>query len=792
MRQQLFTLLAATALTAGCAFAAPGDRVTGIPESPFSIPRVSAIKGSPLPSISKAPSLAEATAEAVPCAVESMIWETGADYGEVKLTWSPVTKMTSGADVPANLTYTICELTLNGIEPVKEGITGTTTTLRVCEPTAQQGFVMYAVYAVVPASEGSSELISDGGAYTGMVPVGQPESMPWNESFLFDHILGQENMAGDGEWVPMDDSWVASQDGDGAYMLFMANQPGDMARIFTGRIHVDENVLNPTFSYWYYNMSQVDSYGQPVADTNSIQVLINDGSGFKKVGEATEPGKGNLDAWNRAAVSLEAYKGKDVQIAIQVVAISSSYIFLDNMEVKGSHPNDLTVSVFCNQTRVAPGDFLTINAAVDNFGANEASDYTVTFMADGANIGVMNGPKIAAGASGQVKWQYTVPNTVGETLELSAKVEIADDGDPSNDVAAPITIAVKLPNFPAVSNLNWNVENDGSALTLNWNEPSYDGISTKYTEDFEEFDSFATTDQGYKGNWIFVDRDGGGAGGMEGFDYPNVPKMSKQSWIVCDHTWEVCTRSEYTTHSGNQMLMGLYNANKVANDDWAISPALSGNQQTISFFARPYDEEFTPEIVDVMISSTDDDPANFTLLKTFRIEGDYRRIWTECEAVLPAGTKYFALRYRSTYQFILFIDDVTYEPAGAEDLELLGYNVYCNDKKLNDTPVVERKYEVKNPADEAEYAVTAVYAQGESRASSKVKPISSGVESVDAASVIVRTGAGVILVAGTDENASVYDLQGRMVYNGKPGVIDVASGAYIVRVAGKSWKVLVH
>jgi len=64
-----------------------------------------------------------------------------------------------------------------------------------------------------------------------------------------------------------------------------------------------------------------------------------------------------------------------------------------------------------------------------------------------------------------------------------------------------------------------------------------------------------------------------------------------------------------------------------------------------------------------------------------------------------------------------FIDNVTFYPAAGspQDLDLKGYHIYCDNSLLTPSPVKDLEY-VELPSGNNNYAVSAVYATGESRA----------------------------------------------------------------------------
>lgn len=372
-------------------------------------------------------------------------------------------------------------------------------------------------------------------------------------------------------------------------------------------------------------------------------------------------------------------------------------------------------------------------------------------------------------------------------LTVVAKVVLAGDEDLSNNETAPATVKVTYNNLPAVTDLAG--EDTGNGIRLTWSEPDYHNFAPTVTEDFENLDSFATMNTGNTGGWTFVDLDKGAVGGFQGIEIPNVPIQSEASWFVMDQSNANFNQS-FAGHSGTKSLAALFNYDGSQNDDWAISPELSGNAQTVSFYARAYSSQY-PETIEVLYSTTDKDPANFVSAKVISgitTDADYN--WTLYSVDLPAGAKYMAIRFISADTFMIMVDDVTYEPAGATaDLELKGYNIYRNGVKINNALVTETNYDVEIKVDDAYYTVTAVYANGESRPSNEVSPYT-GVENL-LSGMSVKGMKGQIAISGADAPVAVIDMAGRVIYRGSNEVIPAPAGAYIVTVGKKTFKVLV-
>ena len=118
-------------------------------------------------------------------------------------------------------------------------------------------------------------------------------------------------------------------------------------------------------------------------------------------------------------------------------------------------------------------------------------------------------------------------------------------------------------------------------------------------------------------------------------------------------------------------------------------------------------------------------------------------------------------------QYILYIDDIAYRRA-ADGLTFVGYNVYRDGEKLTDAPIAEPAYSETMPAGEHNYAVSVVYATGESILSP--------------ATFVSPTGIGTILMPErSSQPAPVYDLSGRRVTRAGKGIYIVGGKKVFVK-----------
>lgn len=226
----------------------------------------------------------------------------------------------------------------------------------------------------------------------------------------------------------------------------------------------------------------------------------------------------------------------------------------------------------------------------------------------------------------------------------------------------------------------------------------------------------------------------------------------------------------FAPHSGSQYLACPSVNWPEENDDWLITPRLDGRSQTVRFWSKA--ATFDSEWINVYVSSTDNHHDSFTKLNND--EQIYvNDSWREYEFDVPEGTKYFAVRCVRRSVF-LFIDDFTYNKwdESADARTLLGYNVYRDGQLVGYVSAPQTTFEdtTVSEGETHTYAVTAVYAEGESDYSDAVTVVASAISSVGAQSPAVK---------------EAYTLDGRRAAS-------LQRGVNIVRTTdGKTRKVLV-
>ena len=251
----------------------------------------------------------------------------------------------------------------------------------------------------------------------------------------------------------------------------------------------------------------------------------------------------------------------------------------------------------------------------------------------------------------------------------------------------------------------------------------------------------------------------------------------------------------FEANSGTQFL-ACFKANNAPgnhNNDWLVSPELSGEQQTIRIYAQSLAGVWQ-ETFEVLYSTTGNKVSDFVsdnVIDEFEAPQNYFGRFT---VTLPAGAKYFAIRCNSANGGIFMLDDISYE---GKPLTLKGYNVYCDGEFVGTAPASAQSYEHATTTLASglhTYHVTALYEEGES-ALSNAAPVAviNAIKSIGTQSIKVAGHDGFIEVAGAQgKPVSVYTLAGQLVYQGTASSISVQRGQYLVKVGGTVTSVLVR
>ena len=113
----------------------------------------------------------------------------------------------------------------------------------------------------------------------------------------------------------------------------------------------------------------------------------------------------------------------------------------------------------------------------------------------------------------------------------------------------------------------------------------------------------------------------------------------------------------FAPHSGEQSMMstGTTIDTGTPTNNWLITPELSGEEQTVSFWVNAPGDEVSrgeqnpnsgPETFDLYYSEDDTNPNSFIKINKDSYEAVYD--WKQYNIDLPEGAKYFAIVHTST------------------------------------------------------------------------------------------------------------------------------------------------
>lgn len=714
----------------------------------------------------------------------------GEDYGKVVVSWQPVTTDVNGHNIPAERIYYIVTRVVGNSQEIVYRGTDLTFTDRVCGPQDLQRFVYYGIQAAT-----GDDIMTEIGEYgtSALIPVGCPDSTPWIESFKsqsISHSLGSSAESG-AQWVIVGDSdvdGVKSLETDNGMAVMTSateNPAGESSTLSTGRISLSA-LTRPYLTFYYYGYQSA----------NTLELLIDDGSGFKTVKTIT---MSDTDAWARCEIDLSDYAGKDVIIGLRGTINDNPLIAVDRISIDNIYDNDLRAESISASSRVDPGEDFKISIAYRNYGLQKASNYKLSIFINDEMVNSVDGPELVPGAGVQVGLNANLSilgeriNNIHYTLDWNA------DEAPDDNKSEKAQVAVRIPYYPVVNDLTG--DSDETTATLAWSDPDLSAAPYSVTtEDVENMPAFSIglpdsdVENDNVGNWTMLDADGAVTYTISG-DYYFTNQGRPFAFIVFDSS-AIGLDWRLTPHSGKQMFVAMASIG-AENDDWLISPELSGDAQEITFWAWNADRYYGAENLEVLYSTTGKSPDDFvSLTNIYDVPGS----WTEYACNLPEGAKYFALRRTSNNTFIFCLDDIRFIAAGAEKMPLsvVGYNVYRNGDLITDEPLVANDYsDTMLPDGDNDYIVSVVYDLGESGASNKVTlRKQSGISSANTAKAAVYAeGMTIVVNGGEGKHLDIVSPSGIIVYSAEncndARVAVAAHGVYLVRLGVRVYKVVI-
>lgn len=716
------------------------------------------------------------------------------NLGELRLSWSPVEYDVNGLKFDAPCSYQLY-IYDEDYDSWHSYVGTSTDTVRTIQFSASTPTIPQFRVAACYDGKFSEEPIA-----IEPVPVGKP---------LTNIVETFANKSYDGVWLPYADessdvviftakdteNTVQSSDNGNGFLAFAGrNSTQSTANIQSALVSLEET-QSPVVTFDLFNLFPAVGMPSTAVDSNLVVVsarTLNDYEWKTIYSKTVAEVCGDREGWTKVMIDMSAYKDSVVQIKIgfDLRSENVSMSIIDHITVGDYADKDLAIDNVKAPSRVKTGDSFTLEARVVNAGVSTIDEYALQLYADGKLVDELPGDTLVMSERATHTFDVTMPLFATDSVVYTVKVIYALDENPDNNVADIVVNAVAS-TLPTVTNLT--ATQTSGTVTLSWTEPEYtdQGTLTEITEGFEDGIALDNT----YGDWTFIDVDQAPlmqTGGW--FDkYDN-----KGSFWIWDTDVMAVDFSLANNHTSKKFIFSMCRQDYGKVDDWAVSPQLGGEAQTIKFYAASIDGEYTDSL-EVLYSTVDTIAvADFSTLEDRPIKVPNK--WTLYSFDLPAGATYFALRDMATDGSGLFIDDVTFTPANFPlNLVLVGYNIYRNGVKLNPLPVQACTFadEASETTASSLYTVTAVYERHGESAGVNYEFIATGIENIaaDRHVTIAQQGGDIVIRNAEGLDITVAVPSGMTLYQGRATSqrtsVSVVPGVYIVRAGSVAAKIVV-
>ena len=642
--------------------------------------------------------------------------------GTATIEWdAPSVGLHGGYVEPEDIVYDIYMQGEYMTERIAEDVDGTSYEVEIPEGGMQQ----LLFYGVVSKSELGQ---SDPAAAPGFL-IGDPYGMPYTEGF----VLGALN----GLWIS---NQIEGYDAEAAIfngetLDYDNNLAGGVAvnapswaSLTSGKIYIADG-KNPTLVFSRMTLPETD---------NTLKVMIrkDGGKDIDTILTFNDKDSNEPQDWEIVKYDLSKYVDAEyiqVIFRFEINDMSYPYVLIDDVNIRDMERDDLSIS-FEAPKHATVGTPVSMDYTVFNVGDNDADAYTVNIYVDDKLVASQEVSEML-GSFRRTKGSFTYTPTFknSENSEVLAEIVYNKDNNESNNESpvASMSVVPTLYNTP----VDLTAEASDKDVELTWSAPATENT---VTESFEGYNTFAT--EGF-GEWKTADEDGSETATITGINYPHSGEpMAFMTFDFSALGIDLDVNPLYKGHSGSQVAFSMMSYSR--NDDWLISPELSGDEQTVTFFVRAL-SGYEGNEFEVHYSTIGNEVKDFTEA-IFSGETEYKNEeWMEVSVILPAGAKYFAIRNRGDYAGMFMVDDITYT---GKPLTLNGYNVYRDAELIGNTAADVTSFPVEATDGQHVYNVTAVYAEGESGFSNGVTVDASGVMEIGADSTI---------------DGNTYDLSGR-------------------------------
>lgn len=708
------------------------------------------------------------------------------DRNHVTVSWDAVgeTGENGGYVDPSAVTYYIFDAFGSYYDPALAETSETSYTFDYSDATGPD-FIAYQVTAGYKSNyslEGVSDIITYGPAL----------KMPFKESFanayyesvwVTDLNSSRSVMAGTVDDTSLqtnaDDpdaepQYLTSQDNDNGFFYFLPMEKDDLYGLMSLPVSI-EGAKNPILEFYAQGKGSV------------IDIMVGPSLPEMEVVTTIDFSQTPTDGWQPFAVELSDFAAdKVINFELRMRAIHNDEdhtwsLPIDNIRIRDLVENNLAIASMAAPITTKVGEKTSIVARIENLGTKQSTPCEAKFYRNGVYAATGQVPALEPNTAFVVTFAETA--TIFDPAIISYTVLISNEGDEDlSDNSGSVTTNVIYPAHPTVTDIVPTIAN--GTVMLTWEPVSIDGLTDPATveEDFESPDYIPLTIHNF-GGWTMYDLDGG--------DNYTFLKDEKNPYRTLPCAFQLFdpviagVPDDYlidcAPHSGNTMLVGW--STDGLNSNLLISPELSGEAQTVSFWAKSfsiaYGEEFS-----VYTSTTGKAVKDFTLFRDVEgefIDGCVPEEWTEYTLNLPQGVKYFGILHNSYDTYALYLDDFSFEqaPILPADTELVGYNIYRDNVKVNSDPEESNRYIDNNPlsshSSDITYRVSALYNNAESRLSEPV--------TVSAATVGIEN----VLIDEAAANDEYYRIDGVKTdqKNLTPGIYIRVSGSKASKVSIK-------
>jgi hypothetical protein len=411
---------------------------------------------------------------------------------------------------------------------------------------------------------------------------------------------------------------------------------------------------NLTLSHAGMVLSSVDLYINDAGEDYTL--MIWDMGNSTTPGEllVSQPFAGQSLSWNSVTLDNPVYiTGADIWVGYQFTQPATE-LFIPGTDGGPANPN---------------GDFVTTGVSWGHLSENPDLNYNWNIRAN------LTGSPVE-------QWLSVAP--ASGTIAPAGSEDLIVTFDAGNLTEGTYTADLRF------------VSNDGLNPTVNVPVTfivTPGGSAQSVILDFEEQEDFSLTFD----PWTALDVDGGQTYGFEGITFPHsYEPMAFIAFNPAATTPTLGDDPEIQPHGGVRFGACMATVPPPFNDDWMISPQTAlGTNSSITLWVKSYTDEYGLEKYNVLVSTTDMNPASFT-----SISGSTPMLapidWTEVTFDLSAydgQTVYVAVQCVSEDAWVFMIDDVSIDffVGTPENEEEINISIYPNPvyNQLNITSGIE-------------------------------------------------------------------------------------------------------